>query len=146
MPIGPVGSRQQEIANIEQLIMQKAQPKVGTQVANELVQSYGKYMDAHPTLDPKQGLIAWFLVTSKLPNKLGHDIAIALGSAGQLSKDAGQAIGATFGKFDIFNGINFGNWLMRGGEILIGLVLIGVGVAKITGTQNIISKIAKVPL
>ena len=139
MPIGPPGSRQQEISNIQQLIIQKIQPQYGLTEANQLAQSYGKYADAHPNVDPKQAYVAWFLITSKLPNKLGKDLGTAIKSPGDLYKAFTKSVGA----LDIFNGINFGNWLMRGGEILIGIVLIGVGVAKLTGTQNIISSVVK---
>jgi len=32
------------------------------------------------------------------------------------------------------------SWLLRIGEILLGIVLLGVGVAKLTGTPNVVSK------
>jgi hypothetical protein len=35
------------------------------------------------------------------------------------------------------------SWLIRIGEILLGLVLVGVGVAKLTGTANVISSAVK---
>jgi hypothetical protein len=38
---------------------------------------------------------------------------------------------------------NIQSWLIRIGEILLGIVLLGVGVAKLTGTTNAIAKIAK---
>lgn len=34
-------------------------------------------------------------------------------------------------------------WMIRIGEILLGIVLIGIGIAKLTGTTNAIAKIAK---
>lgn len=37
----------------------------------------------------------------------------------------------------------FGPWFIRIGEVLLGLVLIGVGLAKLTGTTNLIAKTAK---
>lgn len=39
--------------------------------------------------------------------------------------------------------INAQNWFIRIGEILLGIVLIGVGVAKLTGTTNAISSLVK---
>lgn len=42
------------------------------------------------------------------------------------------------------NGVQVQNWFIRIGEILLGIVLIGVGVAKLTGATNAISKLAKV--
>jgi hypothetical protein len=44
---------------------------------------------------------------------------------------------------DVLGGFDIGAWFLRVGEILLGLVLIGVGVARITGAQNAISKIVK---
>jgi hypothetical protein len=43
---------------------------------------------------------------------------------------------------DVFHGLNFQNWILRLGEIMLGVVLIGVGVAKLTGTDNFIMKAA----
>lgn len=34
-------------------------------------------------------------------------------------------------------------WLIRIGEILLGIVLVGVGIAKLTGTTNAVAKIVK---
>lgn len=39
--------------------------------------------------------------------------------------------------------IDIQSWLIRIGEILLGIVLIGVGVAKLTNTPNVISKAVK---
>jgi len=38
---------------------------------------------------------------------------------------------------------NIQSWLIRIGEILLGIVLLGVGVAKLTGTTNAIAKVVK---
>lgn len=45
---------------------------------------------------------------------------------------------------DVFHGLNLSTWILRIGEILLGVVLIGVGVAKLTGAENVVSKAAKV--
>jgi len=47
---------------------------------------------------------------------------------------------------DLFHGLNLQSWMVRIGEILLGVVLIGVGVAKLTGTSNVISTAAKVAI
>jgi hypothetical protein len=44
---------------------------------------------------------------------------------------------------DIFKGLNLSNILLRVGEILLGLVLLGVGIAHMTGTENVLSNAAK---
>ena len=43
---------------------------------------------------------------------------------------------------DLFHGLNVGGLVLRIGEIILGVVLIGVGVAKLTGTDNFIMKAA----
>ena len=45
---------------------------------------------------------------------------------------------------DPFKGLNLSAWFIRIAEILLGLVLIGVGAAKLTGAENLLSKIPKV--
>lgn len=67
--------------------------------------------------------------TAKIPDKVGQAV-----------EDAKKAVTDPLGKF------NLGGWFLRVGEILIGLVLIGVGVAKLTGTANIVSQVARVKL
>jgi uncharacterized iron-regulated membrane protein len=147
MPVpGQGNTREQQVTLLSNHILAKLTPKFGAKVADQYSQSFLQFAKAHPNITASQAYVGWFLVTSKINSKLGKAIAAELGASGQFTKDALASLGPAFGKFDIFNGINFGNWLMRGGEILIGVVLIGVGVAKLTGTQNIISKIAKVPL
>lgn len=43
---------------------------------------------------------------------------------------------------DVLGGFNLGSWFLRIGEILLGLVLIGVGLAKITNAVPLATKIA----
>lgn len=42
------------------------------------------------------------------------------------------------------NGLQAQNWFIRIGEIVLGIVLIGIGVAKLTGAANVVSKALKV--
>lgn len=44
---------------------------------------------------------------------------------------------------DILGGLNLGNLILRIGEVILGVVLVGVGMAKITGAENLISKALK---
>ena len=44
---------------------------------------------------------------------------------------------------DVFHGLNLSNWAIRFVEVALGIVLIGVGVAKLTGADNVINKAAK---
>jgi hypothetical protein len=47
---------------------------------------------------------------------------------------------------DILGKFNLGAWMLRIGEVLLGIVLVGVGVARITGAQNAVSQIVKTRL
>lgn len=44
---------------------------------------------------------------------------------------------------DIFHGLDLGSLLIRVGEVLLGIVLIGVGIARITGVENAVSSAVK---
>lgn len=43
---------------------------------------------------------------------------------------------------DVFKGLNLQTWALRIGEIALGIVLVAVGLAKLTGADNVISKAA----
>ena len=47
---------------------------------------------------------------------------------------------------NILGNVDVKAWLIRIGQILLGIVLIGVGVAKLSGIENVIAKAAKVAL
>lgn len=55
----------------------------------------------------------------------------------------GSAIGQAVSSLDPFKGLNLGNWVLRIGEILLGVVLVGVGIAKLTGTTNFVASAVK---
>lgn len=57
--------------------------------------------------------------------------------------EATSAIGNAV-KTDILGNVNLQSWLVRIGEILLGLVLVGVALAKMSGTSNVITKALKV--
>jgi hypothetical protein len=59
-----------------------------------------------------------------------------------------QAGGNTAGSLGLdptqwFHGLNLGGILLRVGEVLLGIVLVGVGVAKLTGTTNFVATALK---
>jgi hypothetical protein len=61
----------------------------------------------------------------------------------------GSAIGVGIkaAQQDLFKGLDLGNILLRVGEVLLGIVLVGVGIAKLTGTTNFVASAlkAKIP-
>jgi hypothetical protein len=88
----------------------------------------------HPELTVQQLLNAFIAV------ELAGALSTGIGQTGTL---LGQVPGAAAKGAESLGGFNLGSWFLRIGEILLGLVLIGVGVARITGAQNAISKIVK---
>lgn len=74
-------------------------------------------------------------------NSIGHTVAAGTKGVAGFTNTAATATSDTLG------GFNLSNWFVRVGEILLGVVLIGVGVAHISGSQNIISRaVGKVPM
>jgi hypothetical protein len=76
------------------------------------------------------------------------------GTGGALNQ-ANNALNAATGAAQCVGGILIGksntcvdleHWFIRIGEILLGIVLVGVGIARITGVQNAVSNIAKTKL
>ncbi len=97
----------------------------------------------HPELSVQQ-ILSMFLATS-----LGGALATGIGQTGTiLGQVPGAAAKGAANAIDSLGGFNLSSWFLRIGEILLGIVLVGVGVARITGAQNAISKIVKtkVPL
>ena len=104
------------------------------------LRAYALQMHAqHPELTFQQ-IVQAFVAT---------DVAGALGTTiGQTGTILGQVPqAAAKGAENVgFHGLNLGSWFLRIGEILLGIVLVGVGVARITGAQNAVSKIVKTKL
>lgn len=71
---------------------------------------------------------------------LGNIENAITGGADIVTGGAASAITDPLGK------LNLGAWFIRIGEILLGIVLIGVGIARLTGIQNVVSKVAKVAI
>ena len=89
----------------------------------------------HPELSVQQ-LLSAFVAT-----ELAGAVSTGIGQTGTI---LGQVPGAAAkGAENAFHGLNLGSWFLRIGEILLGIVLVGVGVARITGAQNAVSKIVK---
>lgn len=84
------------------------------------------------------------LLSAFLATELGGALATGIGQTGTI---LGQVPGAAAkGAENAFHGLNLGSWFLRIAEIMLGIVLVGVGVARITGAQNAVSKIVKAKL
>jgi len=70
-----------------------------------------------------------------------------LGNLENVVKTPGEVVSGTVGAItDPLGKLNLGGWMIRIGEIVLGIVLIGVGLARLTGVQNVIAKAAKVAI
>lgn len=66
-----------------------------------------------------------------------QDAGTAISNAGSTAvNDATQAITG-----QSFKNLNLQVWFLRIGEIILGVILIGVGVAKLTGVGNVVTKL-----
>lgn len=93
---------------------------------------------------------AWLLIANVGP-ELAKDLADAIGKGAGLTAAAPGAVAAAipnpFGGLaaigDFFGRLTQANTWIRAGEILIGIVLLGVGFARASGTQNAVASIVK---
>lgn len=119
-----------------QYIMQLVTQKYGAARAAQFLTWYQAAIQQDPALSPLDGWTAF---------ETGSTIASGLGTATATLGGIPQAAvtGANNAYKDLLGGFNIGNWFLRIGEILLGLVLVGVGIARITGAQNFISQAVK---
>lgn len=76
---------------------------------------------------------------------VGMGIAgVMLGAGNDPNPASAVGTGAAVGTaVDTLSRFNFGAWFLRIGEIVLGVVLVGVGISRITGVSNAISKVVK---
>lgn len=108
----------------------------GSARAAQFLQWYEAAVKNDPTLRPLDGWAA-FITGTTIATGIGGTAATLGGIPGA------AAAGANSAYQDLLGGFNIGNWFLRIGEILLGLVLVGVGLARITGVQNFISSAVK---
>lgn len=106
-------------------------PKWGTKYGT----AYANFNKAHPGHTPYENLAGF--ISEIIAKGIGNVISETTQLLAQVP------IAAAKGAADALGGFNLGGWFIRIGEILLGIVLIGVGIARITGAQNVISNIAK---
>lgn len=94
----------------------------------------------HGPFDTKAAALAYYN-TNKAKNpgwKAPTDSTLA--QVGNASGATDAIVGAVGGGLD---NAGITSWLVRIGEILLGVVLVGVGLAKLTGTTNVIASAVK---
>lgn len=117
-------------------VMTLVSQQYGTAKAAQFLQWYEAAVKQDPSLTPLNGFTV-FITGSTIANNIGT----ATGALATIP--SATAAGANNAYKDILGGFNLGNWFLRIGEILLGLVLVGVGLARITGAQNFISQAVK---
>lgn len=130
------GNFQTDLNNVVAAMNAKGDKQLAVQFRQYALQTHAQ----HPELSVQQ------LLNAFLALELSGALGTTIGQTGTL---LGQVPGAAAkGAEDVYKGLNLGSWLLRIAEIMLGIVLVGVGIARITGAQNAISKIvkAKIPL
>jgi hypothetical protein len=109
--------------------------------------AYIRYMAFHPSSDPDavfNAVETALAGAEKQLNAVPKGIGEAVGAVGHT---VGSTIPVGIAKgADVLGGLNLGSLMVRIGEVLLGIVLIGVGIAKLTGASNVISTAAKVAI
>lgn len=105
-------------------------------------------LDWHGPFNTKQAALDYY-TNNKAKNpgwKKPTDSTLdALGNASGVT-DAANAVGDTITNKLGLSNENITAWMVRIGEILLGIVLVGVGIAKLTGTTNMIANAVKAKL
>lgn len=111
-------------------------------VASAMVQSglgwhgtWDSKADALKFYEDGKGVNPGWVKPTNFLSSLGNTPDLAAGSA----EGIGNAVEGKFGLTDE----NIRSWFIRIGEVLLGIVLIGVGIAKLTGTTNAIANVVK---
>lgn len=87
------------------------------------------------------------VLSAYLAESVSGALATGTSQAGTaLGQIPGAAAKGAQNAIDTLGGFNLSSWFLRIGEILLGLVLVGVGIARITGAQNIISQAVRTKL
>ena len=111
-----------------------------------LSDAYVRYMQEHPNADPQKvymTVVSQLDKVAKLPGTIGGQIGATVTILGKVGPATGTGLANASKNIDVLNGLNLGTLMLRAGEILLGLVLLGVAVAHLTGTENVISKTVK---
>src|ERR1700757_1317950 len=132
---GWTGNFQTDLNNVLAAMRAKGDTQLATQFRSYALQEHAK----NPSYTVQQLLQAFLAL------ELGGALSTGIGQTGTtLGQIPGAAAKGATNAIETLGGFNLSAWFLRIGEILLGLVLVGVGVARITGAQNVISKALKV--
>jgi len=145
LPNPPAGdTRQQEEQYYEQHYIDKLDGVYeGSNAAYKgmtFPQIYQKLIASHPELSP--GQLALVVIQLHAVAKLTNSIAEATGAAGTFPAKASQGVAQGFAKFtNPLDWLTSNSFWVRVGEVLVGLVLVGVGVTKLGANSQVIQAI-----
>ncbi len=125
------GNFQTDLYNVVKEMQTKGYSQLATQF-----RSYALQQHAINASWPVSQILQAFIAL-----ELAGGLSTGIGQTGTILGQLPQA--AAKGAENAYRGLNLGSWFLRIGEILLGIVLVGVGLARITGAQNAISKIVK---
>ena len=136
-PAPPVisGTRAQQVSEIESWIVSQT----GNQSYGD---SYAAFCasPANRNVSAKECYVGWFFQESKLAPHLMQDLGTAMGAPGRLAQASLAAIPATASPLAPLFQASL--WL-RVAEVVLGLVLIAVGVARLTSAVPVATQIAR---
>lgn len=146
MPTSPISNPVPPAAAHYATLLEQKYPGYldGTDSTKTLADLYVEYMRKHPSADPKKvydTVVIRLDLIGKLPGVIAGQIKTTATVIGKVGIAGGVGVAKASG--DIAGGLNLGTLFLRAGEVLLGLVLIGVAVAHLTGTDNAISRAAK---
>lgn len=147
MPAAPVSTPLPPAWEHYALLLEQQYPGWLSGEHRSLADAFIAYMKKHPNANPKtvyDTTVRQLNVIAHLGQTIGGQIATGATIIGIAGPAAG--IGVAKAAQDITHGFNLGNILMRIGEIVLGVVLIGVGVAKLTGAANVVSKAVRMKI
>lgn len=97
----------------------------------------------HGPFDTKPDALNYYTTNKpKNPGWKAPTDSLKTGAANAISTGTSDVTGAVKGVFGLSDD-DIRSWLIRIGEILLGIVLVGVGVAKLTGTTNAVAGLVK---
>lgn len=107
--------------------------------------AYTKWAESHPGQTAATAVETWLLegTTKAVAATIQAAINAEAKGAGKLITTTTQSLSPLAGIAGFLGALGEANTGLRISEVLLGLILIGIGVARITGTQNVVSQVVK---
>lgn len=154
MALPPGTERDTEVQRLGTYIESKIPGSQGQTIASQ----YEAYAAAHPNEAASEAYLAWFFsaVGKGLGESVAQILSLSAKNAEEIAKGTVSGLNKTGKKVtsvpgltgvaaigDFFSRLTEANTWLRVGEVVLGIILLGIGVARITGAQNAISSVVK---